>query len=705
MRTGRSLLRSRPRAILSENTKGLTEMIDNSMKDSLRPRLKDYVSLITVPSPKAGRGKYVCPLCGSGDHRKKTGAFHVTGEVWYCSACKRGGDIFDLYALIHGLDIEKDFPKIVEGLASELGVTALVSPKKEAKPTRQKAEEVKKEVIKNPEAAAQIESYANKIAGSPAEEYFHGRGFSDRAIERFKLGYNDETGRAVIPYPGIDYKIERALDPEADRKYLYPSGGSVPLFMIKDNESDTFFVTEGQLDAISMWQAGARNVIAIGGGSYRLLEDAKIARAIIVADRDPEEKRSERDNLTPGERTAKNIEKLFSERGVKSITVFPPEGFKDANDILKKDQKILTEALSGWAKKLAEAPEPKAPAGALESFNVGSYLSENIFDEDIKYFSQYKDRKTGFENLDRYLTLYPGVACLGGASSLGKTTFAVNLVDNLLGQGESVVYFSLEQLPIELVTKSLARQVREIDPFSPIKNIDIKNGASSLVLEEVKKEYAEFAKNYQIVQGDFHLTAKRIVEHVEAYIKKTGVRPVVVIDYLQLIAPPEGFKGGQREIVDENLKAIKDLSKRNELFILLISSFNRTSYKEPVSMESFKESGGIEYTCDYILGLQLSILEDPSFFSTTGRFGGEKDTNNDKKSKALDEAIGKNPKEVELVVLKNRNGKQRFKNFFVYYTEFDAFEVDKVSKFERFVKKGGATQNNALEGLTGMRAI
>lgn len=699
------MLRSRPRAILSANTKGLTEMIDNSLKDSLRPRLKDYVSLITSPSPKSGRGMYVCPICESGHHRKKTGAFHLTGEEWYCHSCKAGGDIFDLYAYLHNMGGKEDFPKIVEGLASELGVTAPASPKKEARTTRPKAEEVKMRLVKNPKIEAQIDDNFKKIKGSAAEEYLHGRGISDKAIERFKLGYDDKINRVTIPYPGVDYMVERALDPEADMKYKYPPGVSVPLFVVKDDRSDTFFVTEGQLDAISMWQAGARNVIAIGGGSYRLLEGAKIARAIIVADRDPEEKRSERDNLTPGERTAKNIEKLFSERGIKSITVFPPEGFKDANDILKKDQKILTEALSGWAKKLAEAPEPKAPAGALESFNVGSYLSENIFDRDIEYFSKYKDRKTGFENLDRYLTLYPGVACLGGASSLGKTTFATNLVDNLLGRGEHVIYFSLEQLPIELVTKSLARQVKEIDPFSPIKNIDIKNGASSLVLEEVKREFAEFAKNYQIVKGDFHLTAKAIVEHVESYIKKTGVRPVVVIDYLQLIAAPEGFKGGQREIVDENLKAIKDLSKRNELFILLISSFNRTSYKEPVSMESFKESGMIEFTCDFVLGLQLSILEDPKFFSTTGKYGGERETNNDKKSKALDEAIGKNPKEVELVVLKNRNGKQRFKNFFKYDMEFDSFEVDKVSKFERFVKKGGATQDNALEGLTGMRAI
>ena len=314
--------------------------------------------------------------------------------------------------------------------------------------------------------------------------------------------------------------------------------------------------------------------------------------------------------------------------------------------------------------------------------NVGDYLSENFFDSDIAYFKKYKDRKIGFENIDKYLTLYPGVACLGGASSLGKTTFAVNIVDNLLKKGESVIYFALEQLPIELITKSLARRVYEIDPFSSINNIDIKNGASSDALIRARSEYSQTAQKYQLVEGDFHFTAKTIVDYVEGYIKETGVRPIVVIDYLQLIAPPDGFKGTQREITDENLKAIKDLSKRNELFILLISSFNRASYKEPVGMESFKESGMIEYTCDYILGLQLSILEDSDFYTTTGSRGGERENNNDKKEKALYEAINQSPKDVELVALKNRNGRQRFKCFFKYKMEFDTFTPDLNSPYD-----------------------
>ena len=347
-----------------------------------------------------------------------------------------------------------------------------------------------------------------------------------------------------------------------------------------------------------------------------------------------------------------------------------------AREDFSEPKKTMTTVVNGVITPLEE----KKPT--FREYDVRSYLSDDIFGTDIEYFKKYKDRKIGFENLDKYLTLYPGVACLGGASSLGKTTFAVNIVDNLLQKGESVIYFALEQLPIEIVTKSLARKVYEIDSFSPITNIDIKNGASSDALIRAKKDFAEIAENYRIVKGDFHVTAKDIANYVEEYIKETGKKPIVIIDYLQLIASPEGFRGTQREITDENLKTIKDMQIRNELFVLLISSFNRASYKEPVSMESFKESGMIEYTCDYILGLQLSILEDSSFYTSTGSRGGERENNNDKKEKKLFEAINQNPKEVELVGLKNRNGKQRFKCFFKYRMDFDSFTPDMNCKYE-----------------------
>lgn len=326
----------------------------------------------------------------------------------------------------------------------------------------------------------------------------------------------------------------------------------------------------------------------------------------------------------------------------------------------------------------APATDPAPAADVITAADASSYLSGGVFERDIEYFKQYKDRKTGFEDIDKYLTLYPGLAALGGASSLGKTTFVVNLIDRLLDRGETVLYFSLEQLPIEIITKSLARKMYEKDPFTDLTNIDIKNGATSPELEEIKREYATHATRYQIITGSFRTTAADIVEYVEKYRQTHGgedCKPIVIIDYLQLIAAPAGFRGGIREYTDENIKALKDMQKRNGLFVLMISNFNRSSNYEPVSYESFKETSMIEYTCDYIWGLQLSILdaENDDFYTVIGSKGGRSERPLDQKRKMVNEAQAETPKRVEFVSLKNRNGKQFFKAFFDYFPQYDCY--------------------------------
>ena len=326
----------------------------------------------------------------------------------------------------------------------------------------------------------------------------------------------------------------------------------------------------------------------------------------------------------------------------------------------------------------APAPEQAPAVDVITAADASSYLSSGVFESDIAYFKQYKDRKTGFEEIDQYLTLYPGLAALGGASSLGKTTFVVNLIDRLLDRGETVLYFSLEQLPIEIITKSLARKIYEKDPFTDLTNIDIKNGATSPELEEIKKEYAAQATRYKIITGSFRTTAADIVEYVEKYRQTHGgedCKPIVIIDYLQLIAAPAGFRGGIREYTDENVKALKDMQKRNGLFVLMISNFNRSSNYEPVSYESFKETSMIEYTCDYIWGLQLSILdaENDDFYTVIGPKGGRNERPIDQKRKMVNEAQAETPKRIEFVSLKNRNGKQFFKAFFDYFPQHDCY--------------------------------
>ena len=66
---------------------------------------------------------------------------------------------------------------------------------------------------------------------------------------------------------------------------------------------------------------------------------------------------------------------------------------------------------------------------------------------------------TGFKNFDSILDggLYEGVYILGAIPSLGKTTLALQIADQIAEAGEDVLIFSLEMARRELMAKSISR--------------------------------------------------------------------------------------------------------------------------------------------------------------------------------------------------------------------------------------------------------
>lgn len=333
--------------------------------------------------------------------------------------------------------------------------------------------------------------------------------------------------------------------------------------------------------------------------------------------------------------------------------------------------------------KGAADPTPaQEPAQTFESIftNAAQYLA-GVYDLDIEELKQYAGRKMGLHpDIDKYLTLYPGLAILGGQASLGKTTFAVNAASKLLERGEHVLFFSLEQTTAEIMTKFAARYIYEQDNYTQTDNIRLKNGLRDSETCEYLGQLTEKLANLYIIESNFEVTAQGITGAIDTYIKARGVLPVVIIDYLQIIAPPADYRGSSKtDYIDENLKSLKKWQKEHGIFILLLSSFNRANNYEPVSYDSFLYTSAIEYTCDYVFGLQLQILDpdNEDFYIKKGAKGGEQEQKSFEKKRLVQEAQAQiNPKKVQFVSLKNRNGKQLFKANFAYYPAHDFFAPD-----------------------------
>jgi len=366
-------------------------------------------------------------------------------------------------------------------------------------------------------------------------------------------------------------------------------------------------------------------------------------------------------------------------------------------DIVKELYDVAHYELNPFAPK--PLPKPK-------EVSMTDYLKTGELENRIAYFAKYKDRKTGYKNLDQYLTLYPGLAILGAVPSLGKTTFCMNLAENLVRSGNTVLYIALEQDPMELATKVLARNIFErYGDKTGLTNIDIKNGKSDKYLDLVKAEMAKNLSGLHLVKGNFNTTVEDIVELIDDFIATRKVTPIVFIDYLQLIAPSSAEKSDdgvdyrsrtQREICDHSLKVLKSYQMKDpdtSLLIWLVSSFNRNSYQAPADYSSFKETGGIEYTCDYVFALQPSVMSEDSYFykESKTKSGGvtQKETTNYERQKKFEDAVKgqprdskdrpisglKNYREIQFKSIKNRNGMQKFNAFFRYHPAADSFVI------------------------------
>lgn len=85
----------------------------------------------------------------------------------------------------------------------------------------------------------------------------------------------------------------------------------------------------------------------------------------------------------------------------------------------------------------------------------------------------------------------------------------------------------------------------------------------------------------------------------------------------------------KRLLTDYDVTRLKVLSRDFHIPVLVISAFNRTSYLEPVSMGSFRESSGIEYSSDILLAMQYDGMDYQKHWYTN--------KDNGKKKKSLRE--------------------------------------------------------------------
>lgn len=653
-------------------------------REQLKGYLRNYVESVTQKSK--GANLYVCPLCGSGTGKSGTGAFSIkNGTSWKCFSCNAGGDIFDLYGAINGTT---DHNEQLRGLSEMYGIQVAsyrstaqedFSPEYQnhAKNEQYTHNSIHTSVYTQADPPQQTDYTDFFLQAHKAVEqtdYWKRRGLSKETVDHFKLGYVAEwrhpkapkapaSPRLIIPTSPYSYlaRDTREQIPEEQRAYSKSKVGSIQLFNKKALQTATkpIFIVEGELDALSIIEVGGE-AVALGTTTkskalIELLKAQAPAQALIIA----------LDNDEAGQRASRELTEGLQGLNIPCYSFNPCGQYKDANEALQRDRQALAIAVEEAehlqdeeAQAQKEAYLKNSTAHYLQSFVNG--IADSV---DTPYIP------TGFKKLDSVLDggLYEGLYIVGAISSLGKTTIITQIADQIAQAGTDVLIFSLEMARAEIMAKSISRHTLQsvLATGGDIRNaktargittgkryIDYSQTERDLINSSIM-EYSKYVQNIYISEGVGDIGAEQIRETVQKHILFTGKTPVVIIDYLQILAP-YSERATDKQNTDKAVMELKRISRDYKTPVIGISSFNRANYKEAVTMEAFKESGAIEYSSDILIGLQL-------------KGAGKKDFD-------ANEAKRKDPREIELVILKNRNGRTGDSLSFNFYPLFNYFE-------------------------------
>ena len=631
----------------------------NTVRDIIRGRLTEYVEQITEKSK--GKNMYICPLCQSGTGKNRTGAFSIDPKdpaKWRCFACGAGGDIFDLIGIIENLS---DYNSQFARLSTLFGVSV------DREGGNQSAGVERKNTM--PKRVELPQDFTSFLTGAQAHitdtDYWRKRGLSYEIVQRCGIGYVEKwtypgkpesypSARLIIPTDGGGY-IARATSPEAKLRYLVV--GNVGLFEAatynEDGESvktGRLYIVEGAIDAMSIAEVGGDAVALNSADNWRRIVNEfsesgafsgilKNKQPVIIA----------LDNDKAGEDHAAKLRDALIERGVKVICYSPAGFYKDSNEALMNNRDEFKTAV--WFGIRASDDDLSWYEEQRAYKKMSSYYQIPTLLDEIEYNRTAPATSTGFKCLDNLLNggLREGLYSIGAKSALGKTTFTLQIADQIAQNGRDVLIFALEMGRTELMAKSISRHtVQRIMKYggnvhNAKTNIGILDGSQyekysdeeKQLINDAINDYKEYADHIYIQQGVGDIGAAQIRAAVDNHVRLIGSKPVVIVDYLQILAPYD-VRATDKQNIDKAVIELKRLSRDFKIPVICISSFSRANYKTAADMASFKESGGIEYTSDAAFGLQYEGIGNEGF---------------DEK-KAAEE----NPRKLELVTLKMRNG-------------------------------------------------
>ncbi|MBT8492806.1 MAG: replicative DNA helicase [Deltaproteobacteria bacterium] len=298
-------------------------------------------------------------------------------------------------------------------------------------------------------------------------------------------------------------------------------------------------------------------------------------------------------------RAARNVMLAASE-----ITAKGYEDYGDVRDFLDE-----AEAKIFAVTQQTEASGPRPIKRLLK--NVFASLDERFSSPD-----GVTGVPTGFTGLDeRTAGLQPTeLVILAARPAMGKTSFALSLLQNAALQGWPCIIFSLEMSSEQLAERLLCSEAR-VDSSAlrrgQLQRQDMTN--LTYAANTLSKAPVMIDDTPAITLRELRARCRRFVSNKELMgDAKCGL---ILVDYLQLMrGSPQAAKASREQEISEISRGLKALAKELSCPIVALSQLNRSlesrQDKRPM-LSDLRESGAIEQDADVIFFIYRDVVYNP----------------------------------------------------------------------------------------------
>lgn len=259
----------------------------------------------------------------------------------------------------------------------------------------------------------------------------------------------------------------------------------------------------------------------------------------------------------------------------------------------------ITEILNNAETKIFNISEKNSRSDYLVTQKDALKATIDKIDRLYHQNSKYIGCESGFRDFDDITKglQKKDLIIIAGRPSMGKTTFAMNIVEHVATEiKKPVLIASLEMGEDQLISRMISSMgnIEHEKVFSgKLSNTDWPNFSS--VVQKLDDAKISF-----IV--DSSLTPTSLRSYARKTVKNYGELGLIVIDYLQLMSL-QGFKENRTNEITAISRELKLLAKELDVPVIVLSQLNRALEQRPdkrPTLADLRDSGAIEQDADLV---------------------------------------------------------------------------------------------------------